>query len=75
MLVYSHNTKGFDEAMQDMPSKQMEVCSGLCFSVSECDWLWKRTCTHLRRNSLAHGLNDLYQIIKGLTLVKNSFGK
>jgi len=37
--VYSHNTKGFDEAMQDMPSKQMEVCSGLCFSVSECDWL------------------------------------
>jgi len=56
-------------------SKQMEVCLRLYPSVSECDWLWKRTYAHLKRNSLAHGLNDLNQIIKGLTLVKNSFGK
>jgi len=56
-------------------SKQMEVCSRLCFSVSECDWLWKRIYAHLRRNSLAYGLNDLNQTIQDLTLVKNSFGK
>jgi len=57
-------------------SKQVEMCSRLCLSVSEYDWRWKRTYAHLRRNSLAHGLNDLNQTIKKvLTLVKNSFGK
>jgi len=45
-------------------SKKMEVCFRLCLSVSECDWLWKRTYAYLRRNSLAHGLKWLNQIIK-----------
>ena len=45
-------------------SKQVEVCSRSCLSVSEYDWPWKRTYAHLSRNSLAHGLNDLNQTIK-----------
>jgi len=45
-------------------SKQVEVCSRSCLSVSEYDWPWKRTYAHLRRNLLAHGLNDLNQTIK-----------
>ena len=45
-------------------SKQVEMCSRQCLSVSEYDWSWKRTYAHLRRNSLAHGLNDLNQTIK-----------